>query len=123
MAADDDIKRINFNIPKELYDRFLEASQKEYMTTSSVMTGWITNYVKEKERERQDLERKALQSTMRNLSKMIHVCSSGTRDQEAFNLSLKELSDVLLDLSAKPELSLSVDFQAKIARLERELGA
>lgn len=123
MQQEDDIKRINFNIPRELYDRFIEASQKEYMTTSSVITGWITNYVREKEKERQDVEKKALQSTMRTLSKLTHFCTSESRDQDASRQGLKEISELLLDLSTNPELSLSIDFQAKIAKLERVLGA
>jgi len=123
MSASDEIKRINFNIPRELYDRFIEASQKEYMTTSSVMTGWITNYVKEKERERLDEERKALQSTLRTLSKLLYEYAQAGRDGDSTCQNIVELSEILLCLSAQPALCLSVDLQSKLARLERELEA
>jgi hypothetical protein len=123
MSASDEIKRINFNIPRELYDRFIEASQKEYMTTSSVMTGWITNYVKEKERERFAEERKALQATLRTLSKLLYAYAQAGQDRDSSCRNIAELSEMLLSLSSQPALCLSVDLQAKLARLERELEA
>jgi hypothetical protein len=123
MSTSDEIKRINFNIPRELYDRFIEASQKEYMTTSSVMTGWITNYVKEKERERLGEERKALQSTLRTISKLLYEYAQTGQDGDSTCRNIVELSEILLSLSAQPALCLSVDLQSKLARLERELEA
>jgi len=54
MADDDDTKRVNVLIPRDLYERFLEFSKGEYKSTTGMIVEWMSTFVREKEREAQD---------------------------------------------------------------------
>ena len=122
MASEERVKRINFSIPQDLYDRFAEVSKKEFMTTSSIVTGWISNYVKEKERERANAEQRALRSTLRVLSTIART-GAASEDPGRDAKLLHEFEDLLAMMSADTSACLDLEFQARIARLEREYKA
>lgn len=89
------------------------------MTTSSIVTGWISNYVKEKEQEKANAEQRALQSTLRSLSR---IARTGviSEDPSQNPEMLRELEDLLIIMSTDVAACLDIDFQARIAKLERE---
>lgn len=119
MALEEKVKRINFSIPQDLYDRFMDASKKEFMTTSSIVTGWISNYVKEKEQEKANAEQRALQSTLRSLSRIARTGVISEKPSHNPEM-LRELEDLLTIMSTDIAACLDIDFQTRIAKLERE---
>lgn len=121
MEGPDDLKRVNFNLPKELFDRFMEYSQKEYKTASALMTNWVAEYVREKAKEQEDAERKALSTIIRRWSEVIFVCTKSEQDFKQLDSLLTELSEHLLEVSKDISKVQSADIQGKLVDLERKL--
>jgi hypothetical protein len=116
---EDDGKRINFVVPKELYERFMEYSRGEYKTTSGMLTSYMAGFVQKKEQEEEQAIINALLSTIKRCSEILYTLSTNPLSIEIRQEIEQELSDALLSMSKEASICKSVDFQTVIVKLER----
>jgi len=120
MNSDEELKRINFVVPQELYERFVEYSKGEYKSTSGMLTGFIAGFVREKEEERERAVLSSLLSTTKNCSEILFSLSANkVMNNDARMAIEKELSELLVELSSDPQVCRTVEFQTRIIKLDR----
>jgi len=119
MADDNDTKRVNVLIPRELYEKFLDFSKDEYKSTTGMIIEWMSAFVKEKEKEAQN--QKAFLSAFSRFSEMLFLISSNmVAEQDASGL-LVEMATAMLELVKDPSLCSSSDFLSRLILLDQRI--
>ena len=76
---DVDSKRLSLLVPQELYDRFIEYSQKEYKNTTTQITDLMAGYVKAREADSEASKQEAMLAVLSKSGEMIYKAIQGPR--------------------------------------------
>jgi metal-responsive CopG/Arc/MetJ family transcriptional regulator len=119
--SDTSSKRLSLLVPKELYDRFIEFSQKEYKTTTTQITDFMVEYVKEREIESERAKQDAMLSTLSRCGAMIYRAIQEEKVDTNIHNNLVAIAEFMLEASKNASIFENSDYLSKLIALERKI--
>jgi hypothetical protein len=118
---DADSKRLSLLVPKELFDRFIEFSQKEYKNTTTQITDLMAGYVKAQEADSVANKQEAMRSVFSKSGEMIYKAIQGKQMPQAAQDNLAAIAGFLVDAAKHPEIFDDSEYLSRMMAVERAI--
>ena len=118
---DADSKRLSLLVPKELFDRFIDLSQKEYKNTTTQITDLMAGYVKAREAEGEATKQQSMRSALSKCGELIYLAIQGKEIPKVPQDNLAAVASFLVDAAKHPEIFEDSEYLARIMALERAI--
>jgi hypothetical protein len=119
--SDTDSKRMSLLVPKELYDRFIDLSLKEYKNTTTQITDWMVNYVKTRESEIELSKQEAILSTLSRCGEMIYKTMQSAQIEPTTHNSLVAIAEFMIEVSKNPSIFGNSEYLSRLIGLEKKI--
>jgi len=118
---DADSKRLSLLVPKELFDRFIDLSQKEYKNTTTQITDLMAGYVKAREAEGEATKQQSMRSALSKCGELIYLAIQGKEIPKVPQDNLAAVASFLVDAAKHPEIFEDSEYLSRIMALERAI--
>ena len=117
--TEDKYHKVNFLVPKGLFERFKALKGKDFRKFSEIFTEWMTEFVAEKEKEQEAVNQQSLKEVIGRSSDVIFQLSKRETLDADTRKATVDLANLLLDLKTDPSKCTSAEFTASLTRIER----
>ena len=114
--------KVNFLVPKGLFERFRALKGKDFRKFSEIFTGWMTEYVAEKEKELEAAYIQSLKDVIGRSSDIIFRLSKRETLNDEARAATQDLANLLLELKKDPSTCTTSDFTVKLTKIERSIN-
>ena len=118
---DADSKRLSLLVPKELYDRFIDFSQKEYKNTTTQITDLMAGYVRTREAESEVTKQEAMLSAFAKCGEMIYKAIQGKQIPQAAQDNMVAIAGFLVDAAKHPEIFEDSEYLSRMMAVEKAI--
>jgi hypothetical protein len=113
--------KVNFLVPKGLFERFKDLKGKDFRKFSEIFTAWMTEFVAEKEREQEAVNQESLKDVIGRSSDIIFRLSRRETLNDEERNATQDLANLLLELKKNPSTCTTSEFTAKLTMIERSI--
>ena len=118
--ASNESKKVNFLVPQELFDRFLAVSEKEYKSTTGILTEWMATYVREREKKQEDGRMRAMMTALGRISDVLFNLTKSEPLSDKTREAITAISDLILSINKDPSNCDSPEFTTRLIEIERQ---
>jgi hypothetical protein len=119
--TEDKYHKVNFLVPKGLFERFKALKGKDFRKFSEIFTDWMTEFVAEKEKEQEAVNQQSLKDAIGRSSDVIFRLSQREMLNDDERKAIQDLANLLLELKKDPSACTTSVFTAKLTMIERSI--
>ena len=118
---DTDSKRLSLLVPKELFERFIDLSQREYKNTTTQITDLMAGYVRAREAENEATRQEAMLTVLSKSGEMIYKVLQGKDIPQIAQDNLVAIAGFLVEAAKRPEIYEDSEYLARIMALDKAI--